>query len=439
MVRRTYMKKFWIFFIMTLATIFLFQSLSLAAQPPEKFMNYNLRSVYHGMGDGGTQDFGITVREFVELGLSKGNWERVNDEQWNYKIRTIDNVTKEVMNTVFVFSRYKGDKSSEEFFKNDVILTRIVSNDYDLRDREIAAFAFKTSIQVFPQTEKGKQQSLNEKKKRDEEVRQKEEEAKKKAAELSILKQNIYNSIQGEYAYSDKREDLRGILTVKLISQDTIQIDGKIGSIGGKACVLKGKIGKLVFKGEQYTTVIRNDEELNIGGGRSVKGEYDIYVSFGINKVYLDENGKYDHCWHGSFLKDNVMAQNALRDLNAGDASNNQKLMNLQGHYEKRKNRNSDKNNGEIDITIKSESEIIINVSTSSPESCKLVNKSAKLSHDNYEYFKAELNETDCKILLRFKDIYLDGEHKSAIEITRSKCNYCAEKGIIAGVFYKSN
>ena len=103
-----------------LALVFLSQSLSFAAQPPDNYLNSNLRSVYHGMGDGGTQLLNLTVREFVEMGLKKGSWEKASDIQWNYRMKIKDNVTGKVSNIVFAFSK------NEKYFKDDVILFRIV-------------------------------------------------------------------------------------------------------------------------------------------------------------------------------------------------------------------------------------------------------------------------------------------------------------------------
>ena len=124
--------------------------------PPAEFLQYNLRVVYHGIAEGGTQSANIAVEDFVDLGLkNRGNWEKLANNDWIYRVKETDKVTGDESNIAFVFSRIEQDKLSE-FFKNDVLLTRINNNGNELSSREIWMLAGPISNKVYSQSTKRK-------------------------------------------------------------------------------------------------------------------------------------------------------------------------------------------------------------------------------------------------------------------------------------------
>ena len=103
------------------------------SQPPDAFLSLNLRAVYGGMADGGTQPLGVTLADFL-LSLNKDaekNWES-NGDQWLLKMISEDKATGRTNKIVFVFNLWR-----DEFFKGDVILERLVVNGHDLQQSQI--------------------------------------------------------------------------------------------------------------------------------------------------------------------------------------------------------------------------------------------------------------------------------------------------------------
>jgi hypothetical protein len=109
------------------------------------------------MGDGGTESTGITLEDFVTLGLENGNWKKINDSEWIYRISKVDPVTNKKKKVTCVFSRFE-DEQTKEFFKNDVILTRLNIDNVDMTPKEIWVIGRTIVSGIYPNTVAGKMQ-----------------------------------------------------------------------------------------------------------------------------------------------------------------------------------------------------------------------------------------------------------------------------------------
>ena len=104
-----------------------------STQPPDEYLNLNLRSRYSGMGDGGTVELGVTLKEFLAALRQDVEpiWENDGD-RWLMRFNYVDDATGRAQNLVFLFAVW-----DEEHFTGDVILERLVINNIELGEREI--------------------------------------------------------------------------------------------------------------------------------------------------------------------------------------------------------------------------------------------------------------------------------------------------------------
>lgn len=287
--------------------ITLVYSICLAAQPPEKFLNYNLRSVYSGMGEGGTQRLRVTLKDFVNLGLKKGSWEKVSDTQWIYRIKGQDPVTKRVDNTALVFSRVEGNRELQDFFKDDVILSRVVINNQEMSAAEIFAFSWQIASTIYSMTEKGKEEIKKQEeqkrqyeaeRKKEEEIRkQKEEEERKKAEEEKQRKQDEemrakelkkqerlksipghYENLQGSKKYGDVEK--YGEIDIQLLSENSIMFSG-YNQGGGRFCKFENKTARLEKYNDYRDVYIAIFEEINDKMDKDAPNNCRIEMEFG--------------------------------------------------------------------------------------------------------------------------------------------------------------
>lgn len=103
-------------------------SCSLTASPPtEEFLNLTVGVVYSNNGVPNIVK-GVTLREFVE-GRS-GVWEKVNDSQWIFRIKSNDQLTKQNNEVTMLFVR-------QQIEGNDtVIFQRVILNGQEMSGRE---------------------------------------------------------------------------------------------------------------------------------------------------------------------------------------------------------------------------------------------------------------------------------------------------------------
>lgn len=299
--------------IMVVVMVIIFShGIGLSAQPTEKFLTYNLRSVYVGMGEGGTQRLKVTLKDFIALGLKKGNWERVSDNQWIYRIKGQDPVTKRVDNTALVFSRVEGNKGLQDFFKGDVILSRVVSNNKELSVNEIFAFAWQIASNIYPTTEYGKREIKRqedqkvkeeaERKKEAEVRKQKEAEEQRKAEEEKQLEQaeelqakelkkqerlkslpGHYENLQGSKKYGGAKK--YGEMDIQILSDGSMVFSGYNNM--GQLCKFENKKFHLE-KYEDYRDVyIAIFEEINDTTDKDAPNNCRLEMEFGKYKEHI--------------------------------------------------------------------------------------------------------------------------------------------------------
>lgn len=230
-----------------------------AAEPDSLFLNYNLRSVYHGIGEGGTVSLNVTLKDFIDLGLKQGTWERVSDSEWIFRVSKIDQLSGQEKVTSFEFVRVA------DFFKDDVLLNRMMINDIELSQEQIYQYSGMIASDIYPLTKSGKLAAEKEKVQQqlDEEARvrekekiltqQKQEEQrkideinrKKKEEEESveIARQKMLESVQGEFVnYNGKK--IAGEFNISLRGEKEIVFSGYNSSLERK-CEIKDKIAVL--------------------------------------------------------------------------------------------------------------------------------------------------------------------------------------------------
>ena len=250
--------------LVTVCMFLLVGSKVFSAQPDATFLNYNLRCVYHGMGDGGTQSLKVTVNDFINLGLKHGRWENVSDSEWIYRVSKIDEMTNKKSEMAFAFTRVK-DNDMAEFFKDDVLLYRIVADKTELNTMEIFQYAVPIALNIYPMTEYGKLaiEEAKLQKQAEEESRQRQEQSKmlqqaeerqikidkenkiaaEKKAVIDSSKNELMGILEGKYVRFDGKK-IAGSFDVALLNENEFSLSGYGSSLGTK-CELTNKILKI--------------------------------------------------------------------------------------------------------------------------------------------------------------------------------------------------
>ena len=264
------------------ASLYFFMSvcISFASKPDETFLSANLRSVYHGISEGGTEDLRITLSDFVSLGLKNGVWKKFSDTEWIYRVTKIESSSPKTLELRFAKVT---DARMKKRFENDVILFRITVNNSELTPRQISVIASEIASNVFPMTERGKlsiakdQEKLRAEKETQsgssgglsdqlaESIKQQKIKAEndrklleeKLATEAS--KKNLMEQIEGQFISHDGPNSFDGKFVISK-SHDNEKIISGYRSLAGMKCELKN----IVVKNFTYDTVMQINNLINV-------------------------------------------------------------------------------------------------------------------------------------------------------------------------------
>lgn len=119
------MKKSLVFLLLPLFVVS-FLSCSNASQPPKDFLDSKI-GVYGGGAFVPAEQ--LKVKEFVEKGLKPGRWKKAENNQWIYRVKSTDAITKKETDMSILLVNHP-DK------QDTVVLARVVVNGTDFNSLE---------------------------------------------------------------------------------------------------------------------------------------------------------------------------------------------------------------------------------------------------------------------------------------------------------------
>lgn len=103
-----------------------------ASQPPKDFLDAKIGYVISN-GAPVVPSEQLKLKEFVEKGLKPGRWEKAENNQWIYRVKSTDAVTQKETDAAILFVNHP-DK------QDTVVLARVVENGTDFNSLEVYNF-----------------------------------------------------------------------------------------------------------------------------------------------------------------------------------------------------------------------------------------------------------------------------------------------------------